>query len=573
MVAGWFFLTPTDYATLGNHAASSLSFVSNFVYKGEEGYFDTPSQYKWLLHTWSLSVEWQFYLLYPLILFLVRRWNEGRLFFFICLLTVCSFALGVLLSYIKPVSAFYLLPPRIWELSMGGLVRLVPSPFLSQSRRNFVGYLGLLLVACACFMFDTETPWPSFYALFPVVGTALVLWSDSASVSSWIRLPAMQKIGNWSYSIYLWHWPFVAALAYSQMIDASLIFKMVLIALTIAVGACSYAWIEKPSRKWLNGTSDKRALCMTLTAAALLLTVGIAMNFAKGFPIRIQSNKLVMQAEEGAAVGYSPVPANYRDDCGFSRSEKTLKPCPLDSKVNLPTAKFVVWGDSHARSIAESVRDTVTELTGRSGYLVTHQCATIFDSELKSKGANNGCTEFNREALSFVRQLPDDAIVVVANRYSASVHGPNEGISKSFGIDYRSPELAAMEPHAAYLRALPDSLCRIAAVRKTYVLLPIPEMGIDVPRDLARRGMLGMKARDVMLPRAAYDLRNAIAIEAIRRAERMCGITVINPTEVLCDARQCIGSVDGLPVYSDDDHLNAAGRQYLKPVLKRAFEK
>lgn len=550
LAAGWFVLAPSDYAMLGEHAAASISFLSNFIYKGEEGYFDAPSQYKWLLHTWSLSVEWQFYLIYPLIVAALRRHIKPGLW----ALTLASFAVSAVVTPLKPAFAFYLLPARLWELSAGGLIYLYARPL----PRGAV-CAGLAMIALAAFCFSADTLWPSYAALLPVAGAALILMA-ARQEGFFAENPALQAAGRWSYSVYLWHWPVVVALGYWFQKESAAM-QAGGLALAVALGAASYAWIEKPFRR---KTETWRTLRIMAALIAILGAAGLLVSFTHGFPSRIAGNPAAMLAESGAEENYHPAILPSEKPCGFDRGAQTLSPCYMGNKDNI---RFVVWGDSHAHSVA----DAVLAASGKNGggILYTHQCATIFDSELKSKGAGNHCKLFNDTVLSQIQDTPMDAKILIVNRYSANIHGPNEGIRKNFGIEYLDG--AGGDPFELYQARLSESLCRIARVRKTYALLPIPEMGVDVPKILARRAAVGLETGDVSLPRADYDARNEIARAALRRAER-CGVTLLDPAKVLCDGSACHGSIGGLPLYSDDDHLNKEGRKRLAPVLEKMFD-
>jgi peptidoglycan/LPS O-acetylase OafA/YrhL len=554
LLAGWFFLSPQDYALLGGHAASSGGFFSNFVYKGEEGYFDAPSQYKWLLHTWSLSAEWQFYLIYPLLLRAALRWvGAGRLAAFLWVLAVASFALSVGMSGIKHSFSFYLLPTRMWEMLAGALVFChwrdgISRPALARAAEA----AGLAAIFVSAFIFNADSLWPSFNALLPVAGAVLVMAAGRESrLMSW---RPVQAIGNWSYSIYLWHWPAVVVLGY-LMTKPHALAAPVLAVLSVFVGAVSWRVVETPVRRFLN-RDTRRSLAMTGSMTAVVLLLGGAIWFNDGVPHRVDDRPAVVAAETGAQTMKFKAADGGR--CGFDRGTATLTPCVVG---NPDSIRFVLWGDSHAQSIAGAVLAAAGEDAG--GVLFAHQCATIFDTELKSKDAKNNCKAFNDGVLSYVRGLPDNVPVVVVNRYSANIHGPNEGIRKNFGITYLDRDITGQNPHEVYRQRLSESLCRIAEERKTYAVLPIPEMGVDVPRLLARRHMIGVQAPDVLLPRADYDSRNAVAIAALSLAQETCGVSLIDPRPALCDAVSCYGSSGGRPLYSDDDHLNAEGRQRL----------
>ncbi|HWL29750.1 MAG TPA: acyltransferase, partial [Burkholderiaceae bacterium] len=218
---GWFTLASTDYRELGSHSALSLAFLSNMKYWLEAGYFDAASHEKWLLHTWSLSVEWQFYLVLPLFLMVVWRFFPGRRNARYALLA--AFAASLLMSVVltpgHPSTSFYFFPIRAWEMLAGGLCHLFAAELALDARQaRLAEWLGYGLILASIFTLDATDAWPSYLALLPVSGALLVLIANRQQ-SFLSRLRLTQRMGLWSYSVYLWHWPMVVALVYLERED------------------------------------------------------------------------------------------------------------------------------------------------------------------------------------------------------------------------------------------------------------------------------------------------------------------------------------------------------------------
>jgi peptidoglycan/LPS O-acetylase OafA/YrhL len=241
LVFGWFYLTPLDYSALGKHVGSSMGFLSNFTYWLEAGYFDTASHGKWLLHTWSLSAEWQFYMIYPLVLVAMRKFMPVKVMKATVLIgTVLGFIFCVIATYTWPNAAYYLLPTRAWEMMMGGVAYLYPI-VLQEQRKKILEWFGLLLIIGSYFLISKENPWPGSLAFFPVFGAFLLIQAqrnDSFITGNVVS----QKIGAWSYSIYLWHWPLVVGIYYFSLNE---IFIYLGILLSLLLGYLSNKYIEK----------------------------------------------------------------------------------------------------------------------------------------------------------------------------------------------------------------------------------------------------------------------------------------------------------------------------------------
>jgi len=220
LALGWVTLPSTDYKQLGIHAFAAVLFLSNIKFWREAGYFDAASHDKWLLHTWSLSVEWQFYLLFPVAVLIIWRLfrTQRSVGLFLLAGTVGSLALSLLFSSTHPSAAFYLLPTRAWELFAGGLVFLYATRLtLSPRQAALMEAAGFALIFFSAVAFSAQTRWPSGYAALPVLGAVMILLA-ARQHSFWIRFSPIQSIGNWSYSIYLWHWPVVVALVWLELI-------------------------------------------------------------------------------------------------------------------------------------------------------------------------------------------------------------------------------------------------------------------------------------------------------------------------------------------------------------------
>jgi len=241
LVFGWFYLIPMDYKELGKHVGSSIGFLSNVIYWKESGYFDAASQEKWLLHTWSLSVEWQFYIIYPLALVALRKLMSIKLLKFTILFgAIIGFVFCIIVTYKWPTPSYYLLSSRAWEMMVGGVAYLYPFK-LGDIKNKIIEKLGLILIFGSYLLLSKDNLWPGYLAVFPVLGAFFIIQAkrnDSFITNNII----FQKIGAWSYSIYLWHWPLVVAIYYFSLSE---IFIYIGITLSILLGFISNRYIEK----------------------------------------------------------------------------------------------------------------------------------------------------------------------------------------------------------------------------------------------------------------------------------------------------------------------------------------
>lgn len=207
LFVGYFAFEPLTYKLVGKHGASSLLFVSNIVYDYESGYFDPASYSKLFLHTWSLSVEWQFYIIYPLVIYTASRFIKAKTIKYALLAVfVILFALCVIATKNNPSSAYFQLYSRAWEMIAGGLAFVFPLK-ANEKIKTILEMVGLVIIGVSFFIFSKDTPWPGQFALLPVLGAYLCILANNSHTFLSGRI--IQSIGLWSYSIYLTHWPLI----------------------------------------------------------------------------------------------------------------------------------------------------------------------------------------------------------------------------------------------------------------------------------------------------------------------------------------------------------------------------
>lgn len=277
LIFGWFWLPEHNYKLLATHVVNTLFFISNIKFWRESGYFDASSHEKWLLHTWSLSVEWQFYIILPIIIFVLWKFiNYKAVKFALFALGFLSLCLSIYASQRWPSAAFYLLPTRMWEMLAGGMAWWITRrKALPETLARYTEVIGIVFISASIVLFNSSIVWPGSNALLPVAGAVLVLISARQKSIFTANIIA-QKLGASSYSIYLWHWPIVVALTYLSLLSN---YKWVLLALvaTVILGELSLKLVENPSRKVfakLSTTSNLVyiSLC-TLVVGVLALTV------------------------------------------------------------------------------------------------------------------------------------------------------------------------------------------------------------------------------------------------------------------------------------------------------------
>lgn len=558
LFAGWFALAPVDYDDLGTHILFTLSFLSNIKFWHETGYFDAASHEKWLLHTWSLSVEWQFYLLLPLALLLLWKIKPNRSF--ISAMVLAGFALSLALSIVftplEPVAAFYLLPARAWQLLAGGLVYLLASHLpLSMLHSKLMEASGLILIMLAIFTFDSSTPWPGWQAILPVTGAVLVLLANR-STSPFSNNTVAQWLGTRSYSIYLWHWPLVVALFYLQKQNEPLMIASGIL-LTIAISHVSYSFIEEPARRLLN-SSHLKTVTYLLAITASLLIAAMLVNMNNGFAFRVNG---AVQAADAERKNLNP----RTTECNVA-SGTQFKLCPYGGK----NIKAIVLGDSHANAIVTAIAKALPMAS--SGLLAMSYagCPTMTGA-IKINRPEIKCSEFNAWASETIAALPADIPLIIINRTTAHAIGKPQDNNRPAVYFTREYKTATPEFIHEFQNKLIEKACEYAGQRTVYMLRPIPEMNANPAKMMARTLMWGYMPA-IFITTENYHDRHDFVWQAQDEAAHRCGIKMLDPLPFLCPDGKCHAIRNNRSIYFDDDHLSEYGNQFLIPLFKPVFE-
>jgi peptidoglycan/LPS O-acetylase OafA/YrhL len=565
LALGWVFLLPPDYKLLGTHAVYSLSFLSNIEFYREAGYFDLASHEKWLLHTWSLSVEWQFYMALPIALWATWKVKAGRAAqaAIIALAFALSFGAALWVTARDPSAAFFLLPARAWEMLAGGLIFLVQRSAMAPRLRQLLEYGGLLLIAVCVAVFDKHTPWPGWRAMLPVAAAMMLILANGRSALT--SHHAMQWLGERSYSLYLWHWPVYVALVYVELHHAPAAICAALL-LTLVLGHLSYLVVERHGKRLLE-LGQWRALGAVGVALALVALPGVLIWSQNGV-----GGRFGPAIEIAAAEAANSNPRN--------RLCHTVKGVTSASCVHGGKEKSVMLvGDSHADAIVSALAEAGA--SGNEGVVQWTYSGCQFVPGMKFTPARRAslhhdyhCAEFNDWVSAQIAHAPPQMPVVMVGRYARSALGENEGQAAD-GVP--SVYFSTIYPRAtpAFLKEFSDKLvsttCAIARQRPVYLMRPIPEMGVNVPKAMSRRLSFGASG-DISIPLADYQQRNAWIIAAQDEARNRCGAHILDPLPYLCHDGRCHGSKGGRALYTDSDHLSEYGTKLLTPMFAEVFQ-
>ena len=589
LLAGACILTAPEFTALGRHVVAGSLSLSNVLLLTESGYFDTAAALKPLLHLWSLGVEEQFYLLWPLLLAAMPSRLNGRL---LCVLLVTALSLMVSenLAYTGSSQGFYLLHSRAWEFGIGGALALVaPIDAQLQARfpahadrlRDLLGVTGVLAIVATAFVAGGTTAWPGLAALPIALGTAAVIAAGpQASLNRHLlsSLPA-RWIGERSYALYLWHWPplaFLHILAAERSLAPAVViaWSLALMVPAVLLAHLSLRYVEAPLRRrslTLEHGADIRMQHLRPYAGALatMVIAGVLVIGVRGMPVRygaagIDVSRALLAASPDSIAAYDRESRHCTlADHGFATWCR---------RVGGRGAGVAVFGDSHAEVIfagLHALRATQPMLlSGRKG------CAPILQYEPLDDAMAETCRKSALLAHATIMADSGVGTVIIASRGPAYLSGVGYGTDTLHRVvPVAIGDTLAMQ--AAFEEGLVRSIEGFrGAGKRVLLVLGVPEIGFQPDECLVGRPFgLRQVRQPCGVPRAAFDRRNAGYRALVSRiAARAPKVEVIDPTDVFCDAALCRATDGATVLYSDGNHLTLAGSRLvasrLLPLLR-----
>ena len=556
LVASYFILLPSDFVPALRAALGTLFFASNleFWVTMKEGYFAAlDTRLNPLLHTWSLSVEEQFYLLFPAFMLLCYRWFPRHLFWILLGCALVSFAGAVVLAQTNQVAAFFLSPFRAWELLAGSLLAFKRVPAVrSAIAREALAAAGLVSITVSCFVFDDGTTFPGLAALAPVLGAAAIIHAGASGATvagSLLRWRPVVYIGLISYSLYLWHWPVIVLAQYANGMEPLTPWLPALFAACLLLASLSYHFVEKPFRRHGISTIQRFALPSGALLGLGLAVFSVAGMVNGGFTHRFEPKVVMLDKARSADIPYV--------ECVGRTPQEG---CVLGASGSQPTT--LLWGDSHMLAWAPALHKIFSQ-KGESAILATlYACPPLLEVKV---AINPRCEASNLAIQDYLVKHPDIKTVVMAAFWSTYFRqgGPLTQAGAGMGT--------AVSGMAAAQSSLGTTLQWLGQGKRQVLLIgPVPLPDKDVPLALALNELTGRG-----LVRSTANRQRELHeefLDVAKAARPASGFQFADPIAWLC-THECLWAQGEVSLYRDEHHLSIAGAMALKPHLALTLDK
>lgn len=552
MGLGIIWLLPADLETLSKSMLAVLAFVGNAFFWYKSGYFETSAELEPMLHTWSLAVEEQFYVLYPITLLLIWRSARRYVLWSVVTVAIISFGLAQWASTAMPVANFYLLPFRAWELALGALIAIRSTrghgSKMSVRTRELGASLGFAMILTSIALFNAETPHPSGYTLLPTLGAAaiIVFATPTTFVGRLLAHPLPVAIGLVSYSAYLWHQPLFALARHAYFGHPPAYVMAVLAMASLLLAYLSWRLVEQPYRNRQKMPANRIWRQVLIGAALLLIIAGIG---AAGRILR------AAESERGG----DPLEHRLRVNVGLGPAcEGAFNMSPVCRTSDEP--EIIIWGDSYAMHLVPGFVSDMPDV--RLIQATMSACGPLLGVAVvdrkRSVSWAEKCIRNNDRVLDYLRETPSVRYVVLSASYAMYAEEGRNVLLRDGRIvpvgDYGRGAFAATI----------DSVKALG--RKVVVFAPMPQDGRDIGRCLARASLTGTGYRECEIIWAAALDVGRVSDEFLRLFDGE--VKVVRPSDALCGGAFCRVRLNNALLYGDTSHLTYEGAAELGRTMR-----
>lgn len=553
---GYVVLSPKEYSSLSLSTIAALLGISNIRFWMSLGYFNPDAEMDPLLMTWSLGVEEQFYVFFPMLLLLLRSSKKIVVAILILLLSVISFTFSMYTTYNYPMSAFYLIPARAWEMGVGALFAItmpMPMPGNKKITCEVLAALGLVLICLSTMLFNAQMPFPGLVVLVPVSGTLLVIAARGSFLNRVVLgSKPMVGIGLISYSWYLWHWPIMAFARICSIGAPSQNIMLGCVLLSFGFAVLSWRYIERPFRT--SSAPSRRVLWQYGLVLSIVLALPVAIKIGDGLPFRssaeiVAADNAVNQTRHDPCLVDNGSSPNFSSRC---------------VRLGSHTEALAILGDSHAAALGSALRDFAAQ-SGQDYAILTKASCRPFERivviQRKNPRFANECRIFMRQSLEFIKNSPSIKYVFISGLWDGPLRNPDER--------YGDTVPSTRSQVSLFKVGLLDTVQQLSLMGKIVVIVEDtpywindPVQSIRVRYNPLRSSLQGIIDGGETLgeigsvrPRLAGIDKSIVEVSLLTKAD------IMKTKDSFCVNEICRYSFSGRSYFSDRSHLSKFGAE------------
>jgi len=596
-----FFLPPSDLKDYSKSITSSLTFWSNFQFSSENGYFDLPGEYKPLLHTWSLSIEEQFYIFYPLFLILIFKINKNSLnlvlgiVFLISLffaqwggnlISIYPYIEKNLLFYSQSSFAEFMMPfGRIWELALGAICALV----LNEKRHyfeydkkkelffNITSFIGFILIIFSFFNLSKNFPYPSFYTLIPTLGTAILILfcKENTIVNKILSNKILVFLGLISYSAYLFHYPIFSFIKYSN-VTIKIFDYIYIIPLILFISFLNWKFVEKPFRK--SGASIKKLIIFISTSYFLLISISIFFYTSNGLDKR---NKFMVSESVLNSFAYNEIGKKCLD-INYIHEEKNYEKICKIGNIKNNKIDFIVFGDSHIINYY-GLLDNLAKNNNKLGLFLGYSgCPPILNVyPVRNDQRERNCNKLNKLVLDITKKNKVKNIILIS-KWVYYTDGNNFNKNINF-LNLEPTQVYSRQlSKKAFKKGLSDTLKTYEKNNKNVFLIEQAPMQLEKAKKIYFRSLhKDTEKYNYNLINHSLDLndhnilQNYVKKIFIEYEAKYSNLNLIKIEDIFCnkDLKKCLIGDHENSFYIDDNHLSVEGVELIHNKISKIFNR
>ena len=593
----WLWMSPTGLHDFFKSVVAVSLFLSNILFWKEAGYFATANELKPLLHTWSLAVEEQYYVLFPLFLMLAWRFGQRRIISLLFVAALASLAASEWALTRYTSASFYLLPTRGWELLIGALAAFYlfsntntnekPS-HLHLVSSQVASFFGLLLIIFGVFAYDKFTPFPGVNALLPIIGAVLiVLFANTQTfVGKLLGSKWLVGIGLISYSTYLWHQPLFSFVRYGSIQEPSKLVYLLLILLSLLLAYLTWKFVETPFRN-KNIVKRKQIFWFGLIGSLFFIAVGLVGVYNKGFEKRFN-----MPASLSSSFGLTQradecfdKPNLYQNDdwlCNLGIKSGGVNPANTVT-ANATKPAFVAFGDSHSKSLFDAFNEAALQANVHAVYSGTSYCAPLLGIYiLRADQAQVGCHLVNQRVFDYVKANQIKKVFLIG-RWSVYTDGGYDGAEATWiGVTMDGKREKALS-RVAFEAGLKQTVAAYASIGvQLSIVEQVPQQMLGV-KDLYYKiyassnpddqKKVSESIRELSVSKQQHLQLQSFVSPLFKRHAQAGQLNLINFDDIFCDTEKCLIGSNEYSYYFDNNHLTTAGGRMVVDELVKNIQK